>query len=61
MSIRTVRLIIVFALLLSIGGLVAAAIFVPSGKTIQLEEAGIIGMLTASFGAVMGYYFRRPG
>ena len=59
MNIAWVRAILVAAILLVIVALIGVSIFLPpSGVTLQIEEAGLIGALIAALSAAIGYYFR---
>ena len=59
MTLPTVRALFVAAILLVIVGLIGANIFLPpSGFTLQIEEAGLIGALISALSGAVGYYFR---
>ena len=60
MNMATMRGVLVIAILLVIVTLIGVNIFgPPSGVTIQIEEAGLIGALIAALSAIVGYYFRK--
>ena len=60
MNIKTMRAILVAAILLVIVGLIGVNIFLPpSGLSLQIEEAGLIGALISALSAAVGYYFRK--
>ena len=60
MSIATMRAIFVAAILLLIVALIGVNIFLPpSGITLQIEEAGLIGALISALSAAVTYYFSK--
>ena len=59
MNIATTRIILIYAILGVIVLLIAVNIILPpSGITVELEEAGLIGALISALSAGVGYYFR---
>ena len=58
MNKATMRGILVLAILLLIVGLIVIQFFEPSGRVVQIEEAGLIGALIAGLSSVIGYYFK---
>ena len=58
--VSTIRAVLTAAILLAILALIGVNIFLPpSGVTIQVEEAGLIGALITALAAAVGYYFRE--
>ena len=54
----TMRGILAGAILLVIIGLIVIQFFEPSGRVLQIEEAGLIGALIAGLSGIIGYYFK---
>ena len=60
MSTSSIRALIVVALLCLIVGLIGINVYgPPSGKTLAVEEAGLIGAIISMLSLVGGYYFPR--
>ena len=60
MNKATGRVILLVAIVGLIVGLFAAQFFLPlSGRTVQLEEAGLGAALIAYMSSVIGYYFGK--
>ena len=60
MTKATGRLILLVAIVGLIVGLIAVQFVLPvSGRTVQIEEAGLIGALIAGLTSIIGYYFGK--
>ena len=54
----TMRGLLAGAILLVIVGLIVIQFFEPSGRVVQIEQAGLIGVLSAGLSGIIGYYFK---
>ena len=58
MNKATMRGILAGAILLANRRADRNSVFEPSGRVVQIEEAGLIGALIAGLSGIIGYYFK---